>query len=297
MSVSPPSCNILGDPDLYGLGVRLAVYAQAVTYLCATAYSKSPLMILEIPCALLNIAVNSVLVLRAFQRRLRPFDTMLALFTAGTLSIIAPFEEDMEWERRGRTIGGKIVTLMQTYCNVLQLGFGTWAVMNDMVVDINSDAETCPVWIYVFSKHKNSGWALNVWKGFYGFVVSLLTLRWMWRRRIVRDAVRKIWQGVLRLWIGMFSLISNKPPAEKAIRSKSNATSTENVSKTAESIKVPALARSPLTRLPLDPQINKIRIMPRSGQVENLDMIPTQQLPAKRPSSRPKTIALFYALF
>lgn len=289
MSVPQLSCNIVGDPDLYGLGVRLAVYSQALTYLCATTYSKSPRMILEIPCVLLNMAVNSVLALRAFQRRLRPFDTMLVLFTAGTLGVAAPLEENAEWERRGRTIGGKMVTWLQTACMVLQLGFGSWAVMHDMKVDFGSDTENCLVWIYLFSKQKNSGWALNVWKGFYGMSVSFLILRWIWRRRIVRDTFRIVWQGILQLWNQAFSSGMVAPPAKSA-------------SKTVEMIKLPQLAHSPLSRLPLarlpvNPQIREINNIPKSGLLENFDEIPARQVPAKQSSSRPDTAVLFSGLF
>jgi hypothetical protein len=284
MSAQPPSCIIVGDPDLYGLGVRLAVYAQALTYLCATTYSKSPRMILEIPCILLNVAINGILILRAFQRRLRPFDTMLALFIAGTLSSVAPLGEVALWERRGRTIAGRIITWLQAACLNLQLAFGTWAVVNDLKVDTGSDAENCPVWIYLFSKQKNSGWALNFWKGGYYFLMLVLGLQSMWSLRIGRYGIRIFWLWFLHLWNYVFGPKSNAPPAK-------------NAPKAMELLKVPPPTRPPVAHLPLDPQTNKSSTAPRNGQVENSEKSSIWQLPQKRSSSRPGTAALFSSLF
>ncbi|KAM3075706.1 hypothetical protein ACMFMG_007837 [Clarireedia jacksonii] len=286
MSAQPPSCIILGDADLYGLGVRLAVYAQALTYLCATTYSHSPRMILEIPCVLLNVSINGVLILRAFQHRLRPFDTMMALFTAGTLMVVAPVEEDALWESREKTIAGRIFMWLQSVCWALQLGFGTWAVMNDLKVDVDSNVEDCPVWIYVFSKQKNSGWAMNVWKGYYGFSVMFLSLRWIWRRKIVRDIVRIFWLWLLQLWNYVFGSNSKTPLAKQ-------------FSKPIELIKIPPIAQPPPVRYPHDPQTNQISTTPGKEQIRNLNKTPTWQLPAKPSTinSRPEISVLLSVLF
>jgi hypothetical protein len=284
MSAQPPSCTVIGDPDLYGLGVRLTVYAQALVYLCATTYSKSPRMILEIPCVLLNVSISSILILRALQRRLRPFDTMLTLFTAGTLSLVAPLEEDALWEMRARTIAGSIITWLQMSCNNVQLVFGTWAVFNDLKVDTASEAEDCPVWIYLFSKQRNSGWALNFWKAAYCIFMPIFILRSLWSLRLVRYGVRMLSLWVSYLWSYAFG-------------SKSNATPAKTVSKVVELPTVPPLTRPPIARLPPGPQADQLKIAPGSGQVGNLDKSSAGQSPEKRIRSRPETSALFASMF
>jgi len=290
MSAPAPSCEIVGDPDLYGLGVRLVVYAQALAYLCALTYSKSPRMILEIPCLFSSVAINAVLFLRAFQGRLRPFDTMLALFTVGTLGVAAPLEENAEWERRGETRGGKVVTWMQTACMVSQLGFGSWAVMNDLRIDLTSNARYCSVWIYVFSKQINSGWALNVWKGFYLFAIGFLTLRWIWRRRIARMALCTVWQLCRDLVLRLRSLLFNSIPSERKI------TEQTEIPAPMDQIKPLLLSQPPLAHLPLNPEAHRTTTTPASA-ADNLNKIPTYLPPAKRPSTRPDTAALLAALF
>ena len=295
---APSSCTIIGDPDLYGLGVRLAVYAQALTYLCATTYSKSPRMILEIPCLLLNISVNSVLVLRAIQGHLRPFDTMLALFTAGTLGVAAPLEEYEEWERRGMTVGGKVVTWLQAACMAIQLGFGSWAVMNDLKVDIRSDQDNCPVWIYVFSKQRNSGWGLKCWKGYYGLSVGFLTLRWMWRQDVLRSAVYAVWQWTRNIVLEFRErlFVPKQKASEIKLKNPSQTASTNTASPIpVSSIKSPPLSYSPVTRIPLDPQAHQTVITPRIAVQKSEQTV--QYFPSKQSSLRPETPILFMSFF
>jgi hypothetical protein len=194
MSTSPLDCQIIGDADLYGLGVRLTIYVQAMTYLCFVSFAHTPRMILEIPCLMTSLAVSSVLLLKAAQHSLRPFDTMLALFTIGTLSGVAPLGETAVVNERGKSIGGKIINWTRVCCEHVQLGLGMWAVWNDMRVDLK-DMKDCPVWIYVFSKQRNRGWALGVWKGFYMLFAVLLAIRLVaWNVGIMKACARVLWR-------------------------------------------------------------------------------------------------------
>lgn len=150
--------------------------------------------------------------------------------------------------------------------------------------DFNSDAENCTIWIYLFSKQKNSGWAMNVWKGYYIVSVGILILQWLCQQTIVRKTVRTVSQWVFYLWKYIFGSNRNAPP-------------TKNAPKMLQSIKLPPLASPSPVFLPLAPQTNQSSNAPKSGQAENSHKVLTRQLPAKRSSSRPPTIVLFYMLF
>ncbi|KAL3424178.1 hypothetical protein PVAG01_03460 [Phlyctema vagabunda] len=170
-------CQIVGDADLYGLGVRVAVYAQAIVYLALASNRSTPRMALEVPSLITVLLILSVLVIRAIQGRLRPFDTMLALFSVGSLGSVAPLEEKAVIAARKKSLSGRIMHYAYNLSMAVQLLFGIWAVMNNLT--LGPGQEHCRVWIYVFAKQTNQGWGMWMWKAYYWFVFVMLALKWL----------------------------------------------------------------------------------------------------------------------
>jgi len=86
-----PSCEIVGDPDLYGLGVRLAIYSQTAIYLIADALGTTrSAPILEIPCTGTELAMMFVMIRKYNIGQLTPFDAMITLFMTGSLDAVRP---------------------------------------------------------------------------------------------------------------------------------------------------------------------------------------------------------------
>jgi hypothetical protein len=83
MSTDSPNCQITGDADLYGLGVRVSVYSQMILEIIRDSMQWEAGLTLEIPSLFTVAAMECVLIFKAFQRQLTPFDATVTIFMTG----------------------------------------------------------------------------------------------------------------------------------------------------------------------------------------------------------------------
>ncbi|KAJ7873768.1 hypothetical protein B0H13DRAFT_2552169 [Mycena leptocephala] len=173
MSIDSPNCQITGDADLYGLGVRISVYSQMILEIIRDSMQWEAGLTLEIPSLFTVAAMECVLILKAFQRQLTPFDATITIFMTGSLSTIRP------------------VTISES--RLAAFGASDWSLRMNAGLDL-----ACEIWLYTFSRQRaDTGPAIFVWIAAYvlalaamalAFVVSLIQER----RRAKQPAVSKL---------------------------------------------------------------------------------------------------------
>jgi hypothetical protein len=89
-AISELDCQIIGDSDLYGLGVRISVHSQMVLEILRDSLQWEAGLTIEIPGLFTVMAMEYVLILKAIQRQLTPFDAMITLFMTGSCWYPAP---------------------------------------------------------------------------------------------------------------------------------------------------------------------------------------------------------------
>ncbi|KAJ6554827.1 hypothetical protein B0H19DRAFT_1377517 [Mycena capillaripes] len=190
-AVSELDCQIIGDSDLYGLGVRISVYSQMVLEILRDSLQWEAGLTIEIPSLFTVVAMDFVLILKAIQRQLTPFDAMVTLFMiviAGSLSTIRPVTIP---ESRRAALWGRLLELAYLVNILFQLFVGLWATTRRMDAGLGPH---CEIWIYTFSRQRaRTGAAILVWIAAYVLVIGgFLLLFFVYFSRAWRDGRARV---------------------------------------------------------------------------------------------------------
>ncbi|KAF8125534.1 hypothetical protein K438DRAFT_2002070 [Mycena galopus ATCC 62051] len=169
-SISELDCQIVGDSDLYGLGVRISVYSQMVLEILRDSMQWEAGLTIEIPCLFTVVSMECVLILKAIQRQLTPFDAMVTLFMLGSLTTIRPVTIP---ESRRAALWGRLLDLLFVINVLFQLFVGLWATTRRMDAGLSPG---CEIWIYTFSRQRASGPAILVWIAAYVLCIGAVLL-------------------------------------------------------------------------------------------------------------------------
>ncbi|KAF7369643.1 hypothetical protein MVEN_00295300 [Mycena venus] len=170
-AISELDCQIVGDSDLYGLGVRISVYSQMVLEILRDSLQWEAGLTIEIPSLFTVGAMECVLILKAIQRQLTPFDAMVTLFMIGSLSTVRPVTIP---ESRRAALWGRLLELTNLINILFQLFVGLWATTRRMDAGL---APHCEIWIYTFSRQRaRTGPAILVWIAVYVLVIGAFFL-------------------------------------------------------------------------------------------------------------------------
>ncbi|KAJ7249785.1 hypothetical protein B0H12DRAFT_1234607 [Mycena haematopus] len=161
-AISELDCQIVGDSDLYGLGVRISVYSQMVLEILRDSLQWEGGLTIEIPGLLTAMAMECILIFKAIQRQLTPFDAMVMLFMIGSLSTIHPVTVP---HSRLAALWGRLLELVNATNLWFQLFVGLWATIRRL--DAGLDPH-CEIWIYTFSQQRaRTGPAIFIWIAAY----------------------------------------------------------------------------------------------------------------------------------
>ncbi|KAJ7841465.1 hypothetical protein B0H14DRAFT_2586855 [Mycena olivaceomarginata] len=145
-AISELDCQIVGNSDLYGLGVRISVYSQMVLEILRNSLQWEAGLTIEIPGLFTVAAMEFVLILKAIQRQLTPFDAMVTLFMIGSLSVIRPV---IMPEPRRAALWSRLLELGNLLNFLFQFVVGLWASTRRMDAGLGPH---CEIWIYNFSR-------------------------------------------------------------------------------------------------------------------------------------------------
>ncbi|KAJ6582563.1 hypothetical protein DFH09DRAFT_1145570 [Mycena vulgaris] len=178
-AISELDCRIVGDSDLYGLGVRVSVYSQMVLEILRDSLQWEAGLTIEIPSLFTVVAMECVLILKAIQRQLTPFDAMVTLFVTGpcwdpnscSLSMVRPVTIP---ESRRAALCGRLLELVHLINVLFQLFVGLWVTTRRMDAGLGPH---CEIWIYTFSRQRaRTGPAILVWIAAYVLAIGAFLL-------------------------------------------------------------------------------------------------------------------------
>jgi hypothetical protein len=205
---TPPSCSFPGNPDIYGPGIRIGIYAQMLAVWFGNYFFISQLTILRDTVSIFSVAILIVCIIFALNpSSIYAIEVFLLLQILAWSCIMGVRAKSSYTSARFVSSVGRKVVNEGIYLACLALHVWFWSV-GVYKMERSSAGEVCGTWIMYVVKVDLYGWVRKIMLGFSVFVLACALYLcmieglkpWVWWKT---EKVRREFVEALGVWEDM----------------------------------------------------------------------------------------------